>query len=60
MQRYFWGAAVESGSWFAWLQAAGMGVIPKWAGLVTKAPIFIGGLLAIFTIPCFRRGQPAA
>ncbi|KIY68209.1 hypothetical protein CYLTODRAFT_421805 [Cylindrobasidium torrendii FP15055 ss-10] len=23
-QRYFWGAAVESGSWFAWMQRAGM------------------------------------
>ncbi|KAF8545927.1 hypothetical protein OG21DRAFT_1306960 [Imleria badia] len=47
LQRYFWGAAVESGSWFAWLQAAGMGGLPEWAGLITKAPLLIGGVLAM-------------
>ena len=39
---------MASGSWFSWLQAAGMGVIPKWAGLlVTKVPLLVGGLLAM-------------
>jgi len=38
MQRYFWGAAVKSGSWFAFLQAAGMGVIPKWTRIVMRLP----------------------
>jgi hypothetical protein len=54
LQRRLWGAAVESGSWFSWLQAAGMGVIPKWAGLVTKVPLLVGGLLATL-LPCFGR-----
>ena len=47
LQRRFWGAAVDPGSWFSWLQAAGMGVLPKWAGLVTKTPLLIGGILAM-------------
>ncbi|KAF8548040.1 hypothetical protein OG21DRAFT_1423796, partial [Imleria badia] len=55
LQRRFWGAAVASGSWFAWLQAAGMGVLPKWAGLVTKMPLWIGGILAML-LPCLNRG----
>ena len=55
MQRYFFGAEVPSGSWFAWLQAAGMGTMPKWAGLITKLPLLAGGLLAML-LPCFNRG----
>ena len=54
LQRLFWGRAVASGSWFSWLQAAGMGTIPKWAGLV-KVPLVIGGLLATL-LPCCKRG----
>ncbi|KAF8548038.1 hypothetical protein OG21DRAFT_1501252 [Imleria badia] len=48
LQIYFWGGAVESGSWFAWLQAAGMGGLPEWAGLVTKTPLLIGVVLEMF------------
>ncbi|KAF8128198.1 hypothetical protein EV363DRAFT_1341128 [Boletus edulis] len=55
LQRRFWGAAVEAGSWFSWLQAAGMGVLPKWAGLVTKIPFLIGSILAML-LPCLSRG----
>ena len=55
LQRRFWGGAVRAGSWFALLQAAGMGVIPKWAGLVTKVPLLVGGLLAM-SLPRFNRG----
>jgi len=54
LQRRFWGAAVDAGSWFSWLQAAGMGVIPKWASLVTKVPLLVGGLSAML-LPCFNR-----
>jgi len=45
LQRRFWGGAVRAGSWFSLLQAAGMGVIPKWAGLAIKVPLLAGGLL---------------
>ncbi|KAI9460050.1 hypothetical protein HD554DRAFT_2134648 [Boletus coccyginus] len=55
MQRRFWGAAVEAGSWFSWLQAAGMGVLPKWAGLIAKVPWLIGGFFAML-LPCLNRG----
>ncbi|KAG6375254.1 hypothetical protein JVT61DRAFT_3470 [Boletus reticuloceps] len=47
LQRRFWGAAVEAGSWFSWLQAAGMGVLPQWAGPVAKTPFLIGSILAM-------------
>ncbi|KAG9308587.1 hypothetical protein JVU11DRAFT_11691 [Chiua virens] len=47
LQRYFWGAAVKSGSWFAWLQAAGMGAVPIWANVVAKMHLLIGGLFAM-------------
>ncbi|KAF8548036.1 hypothetical protein OG21DRAFT_1501251 [Imleria badia] len=47
LQRYFWGAAVASGSWFAWFQAAGMGVFPWWAGLVATTLLLIGVVWAI-------------
>ncbi|KAI9460432.1 hypothetical protein HD554DRAFT_2133956 [Boletus coccyginus] len=46
MQRRFWGGAIRAGSWFSCLQAAGMGKLPVWAGLVTKTPLLIGGWLA--------------
>jgi len=55
LQSYFWGAAVEAGSWFSCLQAAGMGTIPKWAGLATKAPLLVGGLWAML-LSFFNRG----
>ncbi|KAI9460435.1 hypothetical protein HD554DRAFT_1587094 [Boletus coccyginus] len=55
MQSYFFGATVGAGSWFSWLQAAGMGVLPAWAGLVTKAPLLIGGAIAAL-FPGFNRG----
>ncbi|KAF8433669.1 hypothetical protein L210DRAFT_3411540 [Boletus edulis BED1] len=47
LQRRFWGAAVEAGSWFSWLQEAGMGVLPQWAGPVTKTPFLIGSILTM-------------
>lgn len=52
LQSYFWGAEVGTWNWFSLLQAAGMGVIPTWAGLVIKAPLVVGGLLATL----FNRG----
>ncbi|KAH0828908.1 hypothetical protein J3R83DRAFT_2327 [Lanmaoa asiatica] len=55
LQRRFWGVAVDAGSWFSWLQKAGMGIYPKWAGLATKVPLLVGGLLAML-LPCFNRG----
>ncbi|KAI9568334.1 hypothetical protein HD554DRAFT_2099564 [Boletus coccyginus] len=45
LQRYFFGAAVGAGSWFSSLQAAGMGVFPTWAWLVTKVPLLIGSVI---------------
>jgi len=54
MQRRFWGGAVRAGSWFSCLQAAGMGVLPWWAGLVTKAPLIGGGWATLFFV--FNRG----
>ncbi|KAI9455834.1 hypothetical protein HD554DRAFT_2147107 [Boletus coccyginus] len=54
LQRIFWGRAVASDSWFSWLQAAGMGTMPKWAGLV-KVPLMIGGLSVMLLPCCFRR-----
>ncbi|KAF8551540.1 hypothetical protein OG21DRAFT_1524388 [Imleria badia] len=55
LQSRFWGAAVDGDSWFSWLQAAGMGAIPTWGGLVTKVPLLVGGLLAML-LPCCNRG----
>ncbi|KAF8436027.1 hypothetical protein L210DRAFT_2492856 [Boletus edulis BED1] len=54
LQSRFWGAAVAPGSWFSWLQAAGMGVLPASAGVVAKIPI-IGGILGSL-LPDFNRG----
>lgn len=54
LQRYFWGAAVRAGSWFSLLQAAGMGMIPKWAGLAIKVPLAIGGGMLGMLLPCFH------
>ncbi|KAI9460433.1 hypothetical protein HD554DRAFT_1586953 [Boletus coccyginus] len=47
MQSYFFGAAVEAGSWFSLLQAAGMGTLPGWAGFAITAPLLIGDALAL-------------
>ncbi|KAF8128199.1 hypothetical protein EV363DRAFT_1433238 [Boletus edulis] len=54
LQSRFWGAAVAPGSWFSWLQAAGMGVLPASAGVVAKIPI-IGGILGSL-LPDLNRG----
>ncbi|KAF8436031.1 hypothetical protein L210DRAFT_903573 [Boletus edulis BED1] len=54
LQSRFWGAAVAPGSWFSWLQAAGMGVLPAWVGVVIKLPI-IGGILGSL-LPNLNRG----
>ncbi|KAG6382008.1 hypothetical protein JVT61DRAFT_639 [Boletus reticuloceps] len=58
LQERFWGAAVEPGSWFSFLQAAGMGVLPELAGFVIKASLLILGISAIAQYPLFRPKTP--
>ncbi|KAF8421547.1 hypothetical protein L210DRAFT_3459599 [Boletus edulis BED1] len=58
LQKRFWGAAVEPGSWSSFLQAAGMGVLPELAGFVIKAPLLISGVSAIAQYPLFRPKTP--
>ncbi|KAF8128181.1 hypothetical protein EV363DRAFT_1400662 [Boletus edulis] len=50
-QSYFWGAAVPAGSWFSWLQAAGMTMPLKWAWFIGKIPLLIlGGFAWLFRV----------
>lgn len=52
-QRYFWGAAVQQGSWFALLQHMGMkGVAPVWNLLASAG---LGGLAAKTVTKLFSR-----
>lgn len=37
---------MDAASWFSLLQAAGMGVTPKWAELIAKVPLVVHGALA--------------
>lgn len=54
MQSVFFGPAVSAGSWFAQLQAAGMGgSIPFWFWLAIKGPLVFGGILAM-VLPWFK------
>ncbi|KAN0098015.1 hypothetical protein V8E55_002461 [Tylopilus felleus] len=53
MQSRFLGGTVKSGSWFSWLQSAGM--LSRWNGFVTTIPLLIG-LILLPCLLCHNRG----